>query len=220
VRITSNRPDADNTLFAFLERALRGLGAVVEVSDRDNLVQRIGPRREVCDPLPTFPAEPPEPSVLVRVEGLPNLLHEVGHLVLTAVLDDDHGIDYQAIPFDLDTPGGRRVLFEELACCTLSCGYPQALRTPAAWAWADGWFAEQVEIQPVFYGMEADPEGFWTTVETVYRRHTDACESVVDLAYARTESLLRWAGAPAGVAAPAERLSFGTLLRRARPATA
>lgn len=220
VRISSNRPDADNRLFQFLKRGLEALGAHVEVSDQDNLVQRIGLRREVPDPLPPFPHTPPSASVQVRVEGLPNLLHEVGHLVLARVLDDDHGIDYQAIPFDLGTAQGRAVLFEELACCTISCGYPRPLRDPQAWAWADAWFAEQVEIQPVFYGWEDDPEGFWSTVDATYEAHAETCEAVVETAYARTEALLRWAGAPAAVAAPAERLSFRTLLRRARPPTA
>lgn len=220
MRITSNRPDADNRLFAYLDRGLSALGARVEVSEEDNLVRRIGPRREVPDPLPPFPHTPPPPSVQVRVEGLPNLLHEVGHLVLARVLDDDHGIDYQAIPFDLGTARGRHVLFEELACCTLSCGYPRRLDDEEAWAWADAWFAEQVEIQPVFYGLEGDATRFWRTVDEVYRAHGEACESVVDEAFERTAALLRWAGAPVGVAAPAERLSFGTLLRRARPAEA
>ncbi|MCR9165286.1 MAG: hypothetical protein ACE37F_26760 [Nannocystaceae bacterium] len=195
---------------------MRALGAHVEVSDGDNLVRRIGPRRAIPDPLPPFPRHPPPPSVQVRVEGLPNLLHEVGHLVLARVLDDDHGIDYQAIPFDLSAAEGRRVLFEELACCTLSCGLSRPLDDARAWAWADAWFAEQIEIQPVFYGLEDDPRRFWTAVDDVYRAHHEACEAMVEAAFERTAALLRWAGAPVGVAAPAESLSFGTLLRRAR----
>ena len=217
VRLSSNHPDADNRLFECLVRGLEALGARVQVSDHDNLVRRIGPRRTVPEPLPPFPPTPPAASVQVRIEGLPNLLHEVGHLVLARVLYDDHGIDYQAIPFDPWTPTGRGVLFEELACCTISCGYPRPLRDAEAWAWADAWFAEQVEIQPVFYGMEADPQRFWSSVDEVYRAHAAECEAVVERAYTRTEALLRWAGAPAAVAAPAERLSFRTLLRRARP---
>ena len=208
-------------MFATLVCALRALGAEVERSDNDdNLVRRIGNRREIPDPLPDFPRADPAPSVLIRVEGLPNLLHEVGHLVLAGVLDDDHGIDYQAIPFDLHTAAGRAVLFEELACCTLSCGYPRPLQSEQAWRWADAWFAEQVEIQPVFYGFEGHTERFWRTVEAVYREHAAICEETVARAFRRTEALLRWAGAPAGVAVPAERLSFGTLLRRARPSEA
>ena len=220
MRITSNRPDADNSLFAALERGLAGLGARVERTAADNLVRRIGPRTVIPDPLPTFPTVAPSAAVVVRVEGLPNLLHEVGHLMSARVLDDDHGIDYQAIPFDLDTEAGRAVLFEELACCTLSCGYPRSLTDPAAWAWADAWFAEQVEIQPVFYGLEETPDRFWERVAEVYRDHAELCEATVDRAFAQTEALLRWAGAPTGVASPAQRLSFRTLLRRARPAEA
>lgn len=204
-------------MFTALAHGLAGLGARVERSEQDNLVRRIGPIRAISEPLPAFPAVEPPPSVVVRVEGLPNLLHEVGHLMLARVLDDDHGIDYQAIPFDLGTEAGRAVLFEELACCTLSCGYPRPLLDSTAWAWADAWFAEQVEIQPVFYGLEDAPERFWSRVEAVYRDHAQCCEATVARAFDRTESLLRWAGASAGVAAPAQRLSFGTLLRRARP---
>lgn len=218
VRITSNRPDADNRLFCALERGLAGLGARVEVTPEDNLVRRIGTRRLISDPLPPFPAVAPPATVVVQVEGLPNLLHEVGHLVLARVLDDDHGIDYQAIPFDLQAQSGRVVLFEELACCTLSCGYPRPLTDAAGWAWADAWFAEQVEIQPVFYGFEQTPDRFWATVAEVYWAHAQACEATVQRAFTRTEALLRWAGAPVGVATPAQRLSFRTLLRRARPA--
>ncbi|MBV1861574.1 MAG: hypothetical protein KUG77_24360 [Nannocystaceae bacterium] len=220
MRITSNRPDADNRLFSFLERGLAGLGARVEVTDDDNLVRRVGRRRVISDPLPLFPALVPLPTVVVRVEGLANLLHEVGHLMLARVLDDDHGIDYRAIPFDLATEAGRAVLFEELACCTLSCGYPRPLSDSHAWAWADAWFAEQLEIQPVFYGLEETPDRFWDRVAEVYRAHAEACEATVDRAFSQTEALLRWAGAPVGVAAPPQRLSFRTLLRRARPAEA
>ncbi len=220
VRITSNRPDADNRLFSALERGLAGLGARVERSAQDNLVRRIGPRTVIPDPLPPFPTVAPTAAVVVRVEGLPNLLHEVGHLMLARVLDDDHGIDYQAIPFNLDTKAGRAVLFEELACCTLSCGYPRPLTDSAAWAWADAWFAEQVEIQPVFYGLEQTPDRFWERVAEVYRDHAAACEATVERAFRGTEALLRWAGCATGVAAPAQRLSFRTLLRRARPAEA
>lgn len=180
-------------------------------------MRRVGPRSTIPDPLPPFPDTPPPTCVHIQVEGLPNLLHEVGHLVLAGVLDDDHGIDYQAIPFDLGCAGGRAVLFEELACCTLSCGYARPLRDARAWAWADAWFAEQVEIQPVFYGFEDAPGRFWSVVKEVYVANAGACEAAVDAAFERTEALLRWADAPVGVAAPAERLSFRTLLRRARP---
>lgn len=216
MRITSNRPDAENSLFAFFARALARLGARVERSQTENLVRKIGVRGHVATPLPPFDAPPPLPHVLVQVEGLPNLVHEVGHLLLRGVLDDDHGIDYQAIPFDLDHPDGRAVLWEEMACCALSCGYPAAIEGAAGWAAVDAWFREQVEIQPVFYGFDGRPDAFWTRVEAAYAEDDAICEATVATAYVRTEGLLRWAGAPPGVAAPGERLSFGTLLRRAR----
>ena len=137
-------------------------------------------------------------------------------MLLRGVLDDDHGIDYRAIPFDLDSTRGRAVLWEEMACCALSCGYPAPLTSPADWNAADAWFREQVEIQPVFYGFDDQPIAFWRRVAAAYAEDAAICEAVVAQAYARTEALLRWAGAPTGVAAPGERLSFGTLLRRAR----
>ncbi len=186
----------------------------------ENLVQRIGDPAVVPAPWGPYPSAAPPPTVRILVEGLPNLLHEVGHLLLRGVLDDDHGIDYRAIPFDLTAADGRAVLFEELACCTLSCGFAPRIHAADGWAWADAWFAEQLEIQPVFYGFDEDLAEFWDAVDDVYNAHAQACERVVSEAFDRTCALLLWAGCPAGVAAPAERLSFRTLLRRARRATA
>lgn len=223
-RISSNGPDAQNSLFAFLQRGLRRLGAVVKRSPNDNLVVRIGPRARIPTSLPPWTGDVPPPSVEIAVQGLPNLLHEVGHLMVRRVLDHDHGIDYGAIPFDLGSSGGQAVLWEEIACCTLSCGYPAVPDDQDAQAWEDAWFREQVEIQPIFYGYDdgieggdgRDVEGFWNEVSALYEAHGEQAERAVEHAYAQTEILLRWAGAPAGVATPRERLSFGTLLRRAR----
>ncbi len=191
----------------------------MERSSGENRVLRVGAPSTVPDPFPAWEGAgaPDVPvSVVIEVEGLPNLVHEVGHLLARRVLDHDHGIDYHAIPYDLGSEPGRAVLWEEMACCALSCGYGPDPGTPRDPAWVDAWFAEQVEIQPVFYGLEADVRGFWNRVAALYEIHAEAAESAVDSAFARTAGLLAWCGAPPAVVRPDERLSFGTLLRRAR----
>jgi hypothetical protein len=145
--------------------------------------------------------------VEIRVEGLANLLHEAGHIVLRGCLDDDHGIEYSAIPFDLRTPSGRAVLFEELACCVLSCSYLDARVR-------DAWFIEQVEIQPVFYALDDDVPGFWRVVADAYAAHREQADAIVHEAFDRIEILLRWSGAPATLASAATRLSLADMLER------
>jgi hypothetical protein len=53
---------------------------------------------------------------IVEVEGVPNLFHELAHVLLLGRVEKDHGTRASEIPFDLATPKGRRLLFEELAC--------------------------------------------------------------------------------------------------------
>lgn len=226
--------------------ALERWGAHVCVAvDADNLIRRLRPPREpahrVNPPrvattprpgasseivtsirLPDPDARKGAPVAEVHAQGLPNLLHEFVHVVLAERLDDDHGIDYHAIPFDSSTASGRRVLFEELACCVASCAYlsrpfvrggtteSQACMS----ARVDAWFAEQIEIQPVFYGMEDDPSGFWDRVEEIGRVFGHALADVMALAYARCEAALSEVGAPPEVARPPRRLTLHDLLRR------
>jgi hypothetical protein len=208
MRIAAGHAEQGNPLLHALGAALEALGAEVTVSQGgENLVRRTGAARTFAIP----PAHAPHPvpaCAEIHVEGLPNLLHEAAHVVLSGCLDDDHGIDYAAIPFDLTTSSGRAVLFEELACCVLSCSY---LASDAA---RDAWFVEQVEIQPVFYGMEHDVPGFWRVVADAYAAHRDEADAIVDAAFDRLEILLRWSGAPATLASVAVRSSLADMLGR------
>ena len=224
MNIAALHPDAGDPLLARVALALQGWGARVCVAvDADNLVRRLRPRTTAwpdgtASGLPDPDARNGAPVVEVCAQGLPNLLHEFVHVVLADRLDDDHGIDYQAIPYDLSTVAGRRVLFEELACCVISCAYltrPVGQETDASvTARVDDWFAEQVEIQPVFYGMEDDFDGFVERVVAVAERHAAEQEAVMDLGYVRVERALSEVGAPPTLARPPQRLTLRGLLRR------
>jgi hypothetical protein len=217
MRIAADHAEQGNPLLHALGAALEALGAAVVVTaGGDNLVRRTGDKRVFEVPPGAGPHRGPS-CAEIRVEGLANLLHEAGHVVLRGCLDDDHGIDYGAIPFDLRTAPGRAVLFEELACCVLSCSYlagPDATRDAQPDAEPDGWFLEQVEIQPVFYGMEDDVPGFWHVVADAYAAHRDEADAIIDAAFDRVESLLRWSGAPATLACVPVRLELADMLDR------
>jgi len=46
----------------------------------------------------------------------------------------DHGTEFRKIPFDLQAPEGRRLLFEELACCAVSCAWhPRGAAAMRTW---------------------------------------------------------------------------------------
>ena len=204
VKIPAEHGDAANPRLGAVASALAHRGADVEIdADGENLVRRYRDR----------------PGVQVCAQGLPNLLHELVHVVLAGVLDDDHGIDYQAIPFDLRSSTGRAVMFEELACCVLSCAYIADARDGESEADAsarvDAWFAEQVGIQPVFYGMEDDPGAFWRRVGAVAQAHAAELDAVIDRAYRDVAELLAAAGADAALCQPARRLTFAGLWSRA-----
>jgi hypothetical protein len=115
---------------------------------------------------------------VVEAQGLPNLIHELIHILFLGRLDDDHGFDYGEIPLDVERPEHRAVLWEELACCALST-------TTCAPLWADpkafalAWFAEQSEIQGVFHGLEGDLERFRARIDEAIRIHpTELIETV------------------------------------------
>jgi hypothetical protein len=202
-------------LMQALGRALDGLGAAVCIDETgENLVRTLrGPRAVEIPPRRPYVGPP---VVEVWARGLPNLLHEFVHLILSARLDDDHGIDYGRIPFDLDTPSGRAVLFEELACCVLSCAYLSVDETVATCRRVDEWFVEQVEIQPVFYGMEDEPQRFWTCLEQTTHVHHLAFGRVLRRAYEDAAAVLAWAGASPSVSRAPRALTFAELLRRMR----
>jgi hypothetical protein len=216
VKIPADHPDAAEPLVWAAARALARMGAREEIaSDAENLVRRIAEGEADDGAL-----------AVVCAQGLPNLMHELAHAVQTGVLDDDWGIDYGAIPFDLATADGRRVLWEELACCVTSCAFVHARaagETPARMrARVLAWFREQVDIQPVFYGMEADPPAFWAEVERLALAHREEMETVLDRAYASIARVLAEAGAAAVLCEPPRRLTLWELLdgSRAAPETA
>lgn len=232
VNIAAEHPDAGDPLLDHVAMALERWGARVCVAaDADNLIRRLAvattprPDREAWRGLPDPDARKGAPVAEVHAQGLPNLLHEFVHIILADRLDDDHGIDYHAIPFDLGTAPGRRVLFEELACAVVSCAYLSRSRTQrgvresdqGVRTRVDAWFAEQVEIQPVFYGQDDDLSGFLDRVEEVGRRFRGELEAVMDLAYARCEAALTRVGATPAVARTPRRLTLhGMLVRQGR----
>jgi len=224
---------ADNLLLAACSKTLARLGAEVRVrADGENLVRALvaapsfAPRAApagVPDAHLRFAAATREslrPDALqglppvARVEacGLPNLLHELVHVALAGRLADDHGIDYQAIPFDLSAASGRAVLWDEVAACVVSCAY---LRGGSGdrddWVGVDEWFDEQLGIQPVFYGMDDEPERFWSMLPRVIATHRDEHDAMTSTAYDRVATLLRLA---AGYETLPMRTSFDELWRR------
>lgn len=196
--VEPGHPDAGAPLLHRLARALAGLGGEVVIArGDDNLVRA---RR---------PGDPGDRPFVVVASGLPNLLHEVVHALLFGRLADDHGFDYNKIPLDLADAGDRRLLWEELACCVVSCAYGE----PAA---ADAWFKEQVEIQGVFHGVPDDLEAFAARVEGAIAAYPGELEAVVAGAYAAVERILLEAGAPPPEALPMQMLSFSGLWARYR----
>ncbi|MGB1277815.1 MAG: hypothetical protein ACPG77_18865 [Nannocystaceae bacterium] len=134
------------------------------------------------------PADSRKLPFVVIVEGLPNLLHELIHLLFAGGPADDHGIDYHQIPYDLTRPAHRQVLWEELSCCVISSAYlPPEKRDP--------WFAEQIGIQGVFYGFDDDVEEFYERVETVAREYAQDLQMVTQLGYRRVDDALAQVGA-------------------------
>jgi len=209
-RIPAHQLDAERSLTKALSRALERLGARVVIdAGGENLVRARGPSCEITwDPLQASGAVG---AVEVHAQGLPNLLHEVVHIALSARLDNDHGIDYQAIPFDLDTKEGRAILWEELCCCVVSCSY---LSRAGCERQVDDWFAEQLDIQPVFYGLEGRFDVFLGRVASALAEFRETFEGTLDRAYRRVEALLRFGGADDAVAEPPCRLGIDELFGR------
>jgi hypothetical protein len=145
----------------------------------------------------------------VVVAGLPNLLHELAHAAQRGRLDDDHGFDYGKIPLRLERPEHRADLWEELAAAVVSCAY--AGGSPAA---VDAWFAEQIEIQGVFYGVGEDLDALWALLDGALRSHPEEAEEALERAYDACQDWLREAGASAVVSRPVQRLSALELWER------
>jgi hypothetical protein len=190
--IDHRHPDRDQPLLARAARALERLGAQVRIATGgDNLVRRSEPRDHTAEPF------------VVEAEGLRNLLHELVHVVLLGRLAPDHATDYRAIPFDVREPERRELMWQELACCVVSCAY-----LPASEAEVDAWFAEQVGIQHAFFALGPDAESFGAALEPWLASHAHELERTLERAYARTEALLQQP--------PARRLAFAELWSRQR----
>jgi hypothetical protein len=181
-----------------------GADVVVQAGDQ-NLIRR------------SRPQDPAGRPFCVIVEGLPNLMHEFVHAVQAGRLEDDHGIDYGRIPMDVELVVDRRLLWDELACCVLSCAYLDASQDDI-----DAWFDEQIGIQGVFWRMPADDVA--SGERAVFIRFVDrACatypgerEACLARAYADVRGRLLAAGAEPSVADPVHAWSFNTLWRRMR----
>jgi hypothetical protein len=196
MHVEPGHPDAARPLLAHAARALEAMGAEVVIhGGDDNLVRS---RR---------PGDPGAAPYVVLASGLPNLLHELVHVLRVGRLADDHGLDYGQIPYDLADPAHRQILWDELAACVLSCAYVE----PALEA---AWFAEQVGIQGVFYGH--DPAAFLAAVERAVAAHADELERTLAAAYADLEAALAGAGAPPEQARPRAVLRFSALWARLR----
>lgn len=141
----------------------------------------------------------------VEAEGLPNLLHEYLHMVQAGGPAEDHGIDYRLIPFDTAVSSTRLLLWQEFACCVVSCAY--LADRPSA---VQPWFDEQQGILHHFYGFAAaDP--FFDHVDQLLARFPAELATVLASSYER-------AGADLGP--PPARLDFEPLwcaLRGAGP---
>jgi len=147
------------------------------------------------------PSDPRKLPFVVIVEGLPNLLHELIHLLFAGGPADDHGIDYQQIPYDLTRAVHRQILWEELSCCVISSAYlPGKQRDP--------WFAEQIGIQGVFYGFDDDIKGFYAAVSRASGDYAQELRAVTELGYHRLVVALKQVGATKLVREPEQRELF------------
>lgn len=142
-------------------------------------------------------------AFVIEVEGVPNLFHELAHVVLLGRVEKDHGTPYAKIPFDLTTPDGRRLLFEELACCVASASFH-----PGSDADADRWFAEQVGIQDCFFGMQGELASFVAAAGREAAAHRSELDAAIARAHAGVTAALAAAGAEQALAGPARRYGF------------
>jgi hypothetical protein len=109
------------------------------------------------------------------------------------------------------------LLWDELAACVISCAY-----LPGDGRRLHAWFAEQVETQPVFYGMEDDPEAFARAVDGLVGGdglHRAQLEAVIAEAHARVRTWLREGGAADAVARPTHSEGFWELWSHYRAAS-
>lgn len=186
-------------MLAAATRALEQLGAEVRLfADAENCVRR----REPGEPRAAGGDAAHLPFV-IEVQGLPNLLHELAHVLLLGRVETDHATPYGKIPFDLTTADGRRLLFEELACCVASASFHQGDD-----AQAQAWFAEQVGIQGCFFGFEGDLARMLAAIDQQVAAHRAELDEIIARAHARIAAALTAAGATPEAALPPRRFDF------------
>jgi hypothetical protein len=190
-------------------RALESLGAELRFSAAaENCVRRREPG-EPCAREDATPADAERLPFVIEVQGVPNLLHELAHVVLLGRVEKDHGTPYSKIPFDLATQGGRRLLFDELACCVASASFH-----PGSDADAQAWFEEQVGIQGCFFGFDGDRPRLLAAIARETAAHREELEEVITRALARIAVALTTAGATPEAAIPRRRFDFDDGWRR------
>jgi hypothetical protein len=189
-----------DALLSAATRALASRGAEVRVfAGADNSVRP----REDGDTGGARDAAGNRLPFVVEVEGLPNLFHELAHVLLLGRVEKDHGTRAAEIPFDLTSERGRRLLFDELACCVASASWH-----PGSDADADAWFAEQVGIQDCFFGMQGDVTGFFSKAEREVAAHRAELDACIARAHDLVSAALAETGAPPEVARPRRLYDF------------
>jgi hypothetical protein len=166
LHVPPGHPDAGRPLLPYVAAAIAAMGGDVLLTDGDETLVRA--RR---------PDDPCAAAWLVVAPGLPGLLHEFVHANQVGYLADDHDLDYKQIPYDLARGHHRKILWDELAACVLSCAWVSAEEEEA-------WFAEQVGILGVFYGFDHDPPAFFPVVDAVTARHAVDLHAVIAGAFA------------------------------------
>jgi hypothetical protein len=185
---------------------LREGGAEVRVfAGADNCVRP----REPGEPCARAADDAVKLPFVIEVEGFPNLLHELAHVVLLGRVAKDHATEYAKIPFDLARAEGRRLLFDELACCVASCVFH-----PGDDAAAQAWLEEQIGIQGHFFGFGDDLAAFLAAVERQRRDHREELERTLARAIAGVGEALARGGAADAERRPRRTLDFDEAWRR------
>jgi len=199
----------DGALFAAAARWLAARGAEVRLfADADNCVRPREPGEAVA-----AGGDAARLPFVVEVQGFPNLVHELAHVVLLGRVAKDHATAAAAIPFDLGGERGRALFLDELACCVASCAWhhgPDAATT--------AWFDEQVAIQPCFFRGDGDLRAFLRDADAAIARDPAACVATCGRAHDGVRDALVAGGLAASAAAPRRRFEpleqWRTLVRR------
>lgn len=173
--------------------ALARFGAEVRVfADADNCVRPRADGEAAADG-----GDAAARPFVIEVQGTPNLFHELAHVVLLGRLAKDHATETARIPFDLTSAASARLLFEELACCLVSCSWhPDDRRA------VDAWLDEQVDIQPCFFRRDGDLAAFLRDAAAAVARDPAGFVATCERALVRTRDALAAAGLPPAVVPP------------------